>query len=108
MTSITNASLRTKNVRVTIQALFLIMVFLSLVFTAINLTSEEKKHENALNALAQKSPAHQFLVKHWLQCKSAPIYSSVMCYSAIRNSAAINGESFVLQVDAAAREMDLL
>lgn len=67
----------------------------------------ERSYETALKNTAQKSPAHQFLVKHLLQCKSG-LSSDIECYSAIRNVASINGEAFVLQVDAAAKELNLL
>lgn len=60
-----------------------------------------------LLAEAKKSNAHQFLVANWMKCR--PIVSTPAgCYTGIRGAAAAHGDTFVHEVDQAAKSMNLI
>lgn len=65
------------------------------------------KFRSELAVAGSKSIAHHFLVSHWLQCKPI-LQTRASCYSSIRGSAAASGDAFVRQIDAAAKELDLI
>lgn len=64
-----------------------------------------EKHRVELAAAGAKSVAHHFLVSHWLQCN---FQTRASCYSSIRGTAAASGDTFVRQVDAAAKDLGLI
>ena len=68
---------------------------------------EDQQFRDELIAASNKSPAYSFLVKHWLECNRYK-QTRAGCYAAIREAAGTQGEEFVQQVDAAAKELNLL
>lgn len=93
-------------------ALFLLCVasFFALASTTAETWKQmtaDSEFRHVLVAASAKSEAHHFLVKNWLQCSSL-FNTRTGCYASIRGAAASRGESFVRQVDSAAKELDLI
>ncbi|MBN9424735.1 MAG: hypothetical protein J0I91_20020 [Candidatus Accumulibacter sp.] len=85
------------------------LIFILYAFSSLIIKSwkEYEGYRNGLVVASEKSPAHHFLVTNWLEC-SPMKQTRAECYASIRGAAAIRGDSFVHQVDAAAMELKLI
>lgn len=81
------------------------------VISTISNMREEYRADNRFRSVlvvaSKKSPAHHFLVTHWLQC-STLLQTRAGCFASIRQAAASRGDTFVSQVDSAAKELKLI